>query len=385
MTHATKRTTIWKKKDKLRIGKLNIRSLDDKEQELIEELQSHQISICALQETKKKGKGQREYGKYFLIYSGVEKSVRAKAGVEIIIHKNDMKYIEGCRYISERIVAIKMKTNRQKLNIISVYGPEDCKPKADKEAFYDHLQDAINTIPPDELLILMGDFNARSSSSTTAPPHHCIIWPKFLDFLINKLPHYPLLPESSTKENIDTQIDLLNDLLISAKSAASKPLPPKPPHFIPLPNNLRQLMTHRNRLRMLLIHRKDRATKQSLHNLQKIIKSEIRRLTDQNWTSFTNSLSFEDNSLWKAAKKLSGPNNFNQPILIDDELNFDPCLKAEFDATEISKSMSNNPSNPSTDPTSEITYEWINQFQPNDFPPFTTKLEVLTILQFDGL
>ena len=37
------------------------------------ELRDHNIDICAIQETKKKAKGQRMYDDYIVVYSGVSR------------------------------------------------------------------------------------------------------------------------------------------------------------------------------------------------------------------------------------------------------------------------------------------------------------------------
>lgn len=89
MTHARKKMTVWNKRRIMRIPKWIIRSFNTKDQKIIKELEDHKKDICAFQETKKKGKGQRHYGRYIVVYSGVDKNERAKEGVAIALH---MKY-----------------------------------------------------------------------------------------------------------------------------------------------------------------------------------------------------------------------------------------------------------------------------------------------------
>lgn len=145
----------------MRIATWNIKSFNNRDQETLNELEHHRIDICALQETKKKGKGQRQYGEYLVIYSGVDKHERAKEGVALAVHKRYQNNIRECAYISSRIISIGFETKNQKLNIISVYAPEDNKPKQERESFYDQLQDTIQSLPQNQPLIVLGDFNAR--------------------------------------------------------------------------------------------------------------------------------------------------------------------------------------------------------------------------------
>lgn len=161
MTRARIRKRNWRKENISRIATWNIKSLNNRDQEIIEELKERKIDLCALQETKKKGNGQKDYGDYVLVYSGVDKGRRAVAGVGILIHSKYKDSIEDCVYHSERILKIKLTTNKLKINVISVYSPEDCKPKEERETFYDSLQEVLDTILPEEAVIIMGDFNAR--------------------------------------------------------------------------------------------------------------------------------------------------------------------------------------------------------------------------------
>lgn len=151
----------WKKKDMLRFATWNIKSLNGRDQEVLQELKDHNIDICAVQETKKKGKGQKQYQDYILIYSGVEKEKRAKEGVGLLIHNKFKSNINNVSYISSRIIAVSINTGNQKLNVISIYAPEDNKPQQEREGFYDQLQDTIESITPNETTIILGDFNAR--------------------------------------------------------------------------------------------------------------------------------------------------------------------------------------------------------------------------------
>ncbi|XP_045477011.1 craniofacial development protein 2-like [Harmonia axyridis] len=50
------------------------------------------------------------------------------------------------------------------MNIISVYAPEDNKPKKERELFYDQLQETVERQPANEAMIVLGDFNARIGS-----------------------------------------------------------------------------------------------------------------------------------------------------------------------------------------------------------------------------
>lgn len=157
-----------KKREIMRIATWNIKTLNNKDQEVEKELRDKRIDICALQETKKKGKGQMWLGEYLLIYSGVERNERAKEGVALMIHKKLAHNIQICKYVSERIIVTKLKSDNGSINIVGIYSPENCKPEDVRNKFYEKLQETVDTIPKSEITILLGDFNARVGNSIIA-------------------------------------------------------------------------------------------------------------------------------------------------------------------------------------------------------------------------
>lgn len=46
----------------------------------------------------------------------------------------------------------------------STYCPDDCKPAAEREAFFEELGETINTIHSNEYLVIAGDFNMHIES-----------------------------------------------------------------------------------------------------------------------------------------------------------------------------------------------------------------------------
>lgn len=162
MTSARERKKREWRNNSLRIGTWNTRAWNNKAQEIIIELSEKHIDICAVSETKKKGKGIVTYQDYIMFYSGVPKETRAKEGVGILLNKKYENSIDDYKFISERILMVSLRmTNMNTLYIFSIYAPEDCKPEREKESFYDTLHEYLNLVPPDKPVLILGDFNAR--------------------------------------------------------------------------------------------------------------------------------------------------------------------------------------------------------------------------------
>lgn len=58
------------------------------------------------------------------------------------------------------MLIVKLKSGGHKLYLISIYSPEDSKPKQERETFHEELQKALDAIPEEGAVIIMGDFNA---------------------------------------------------------------------------------------------------------------------------------------------------------------------------------------------------------------------------------
>lgn len=99
------------------------------------------MDICALEEIKERSKGPKHYDYYIVIYiaGGKRGKDQGRCG-----DSNPQE-------ISEEHTGI--------LNKLSVYSPERNKTKQEREYFYDQLQNSIDSIPSDQHMIILGDFN----------------------------------------------------------------------------------------------------------------------------------------------------------------------------------------------------------------------------------
>ena len=66
-----------------------------------------------------------------------------------------------CTPVNERIIVATLKTAITPLTIVQVYAPTDGSEADAKDAFYAQLQHQLGQIPEANMLLLMGDFNAK--------------------------------------------------------------------------------------------------------------------------------------------------------------------------------------------------------------------------------
>jgi exonuclease III len=130
------------------------------------ELNRHNIDICGISETKKKGQGTSQYSNYILAYSGKKKEERAHSGVGILIHERYEQHIDDIEYINDRILRVSLKLENRIYHFISTYAPDITKPKEDTDNFYYNMQALFDKLPDRGGVIILGDLNARIGDCT---------------------------------------------------------------------------------------------------------------------------------------------------------------------------------------------------------------------------
>lgn len=111
----------------LTFGTWNIRSINDKEGELIKEFENIDLDILAITETKKKGKQTVELQNgHIMILSGVQNEKRAQTGVGCIIKSTLAKFVTKWDTISERIIMVQLRLeDKNTIHILILYGPNE--------------------------------------------------------------------------------------------------------------------------------------------------------------------------------------------------------------------------------------------------------------------
>ena len=161
------------KKEALVVGSWNVRTLLDKKRTHIrptaivsEMLDSYNIDICALSETRVSGEtiitehGPRGYT-FFL--KGLPEGEKQLHGVGFAIRSKllvnlNSKMPHG---INERLMKMTIPLKRGVLHLISAYAPTASHADATRDQFYDQLNQLLKEIPPKDKILLLGDFNAR--------------------------------------------------------------------------------------------------------------------------------------------------------------------------------------------------------------------------------
>ena len=130
-----------------------MRSMNGKDQELIEEMRKYDLCILGISETKWKGSGARDIEDYYAIYSGVSKG-RARAGVAVALSEGMRRYVKSWKCVSERIV-VKLKVAKECYTLVQAYAPMDDSKSEAKDQFYAEMQKVVENVGRRDTLIVM--------------------------------------------------------------------------------------------------------------------------------------------------------------------------------------------------------------------------------------
>jgi exonuclease III len=142
------------------IGIWNVRSLGSKESELVEEAAKYRLDIVGVSESKLKGKGTRDLDNgWKLFYSGIDDPrAHAHAGVGILTSPRMAEQVIEWSPMSERVAILRLNVGSRNLALVQIYAPNDGK---EYTTFLDEVTEALETVPPTESVMLIGDFNAH--------------------------------------------------------------------------------------------------------------------------------------------------------------------------------------------------------------------------------
>ena len=144
----------------LRIGTCNVRALYQagKLANVFKEMKRMSAHVLGVCETKWTNAGTLVDENFTVTYSGGQSHER---GVAIITDKTTSKSIQGSWPISDRIILVKLKGKHFDINLIQVYAPTAQCQDEEIEKFYEDLESAKKQCKSQEIIIIMGDLNAK--------------------------------------------------------------------------------------------------------------------------------------------------------------------------------------------------------------------------------
>ena len=128
------------------------------------------ITILGISELKWTGMRKFNSDDHYIYQCGKE-SLR-RNGVALIVNKRVQNALLGCNLKHDRMISVHFQDKTFKIIVIQVYALTTNAEEAKVEQFYEDLQDLLELTQKKDVLIIIGDWNAKVGGQETPG-----IWP----------------------------------------------------------------------------------------------------------------------------------------------------------------------------------------------------------------
>ena len=119
--------------------------------------------ILGISELRWTGMGEFNSDDNYIYYCG-QVSLR-RNGVAIIVNKRVRNAVLGCNLKNDRMISVHFKGKPFNIMVIQVYAPTSNAEEVEK--LYEDLQDLLELTPPEDVLFIIRDWNAKVGSQET--------------------------------------------------------------------------------------------------------------------------------------------------------------------------------------------------------------------------
>ena len=120
------------------------------------------VNILGISELKWTGMGEFNSDDHYIYYCGQE-SLR-KNEVAIMVNKRVRNAVLGCHLKNDRMISVHFQDKPFNIMVIQAYAPTSNAEEAEVQRFYEDLQGLLDLTPKKDVLLIIGDWNAKVRS-----------------------------------------------------------------------------------------------------------------------------------------------------------------------------------------------------------------------------
>ena len=138
---------------------------------LVKEFDNYNLDILGVSEVRWTGTGKRRLASgHTIVFSGRSDDQHSE-GVALLLNRKTEKALLEWKPFGSRLLKARFHSKYTKLSVLVCYAPtEDVNAKV-KDAFYDQLQTAVESVHAHDMLLILGDLNAKVGSDNTGREH----------------------------------------------------------------------------------------------------------------------------------------------------------------------------------------------------------------------
>jgi len=130
-----------------------------------QEMASVNADILGISELRWTGMGEFNSDDHYIYYCGQE-SLR-RNGVAIMVNKRVLNAVLGYNLKNNRMISVHFQGKQFSITVIQACAPTSNAEEAEVERFYEYLQDLLQLTPKNDVLFIIGNWDAKVGSQET--------------------------------------------------------------------------------------------------------------------------------------------------------------------------------------------------------------------------
>ena len=164
---------LLKPKQKMRVGCWNVQTLyqTGRMPQLVKEFDNYNLDILGVSQVRWTGTGKRRLASgHTIVFSGRSDDQHSE-GVALLLNRKTEKALLEWKPFGSRLLKARFHSKYTKLSVLVCYAPTEDVNAEVKDAFYDQLQSAVGSVHAHDMLLILGDLNAKVGSDNTGREH----------------------------------------------------------------------------------------------------------------------------------------------------------------------------------------------------------------------